>query len=91
MLWLLSGRIMNSDYCWRVYINERVGIMPVEMLFYASRSLPDALRYLASREHLNTKKRRVYLKRLGSKIRYDSKRPPVEYEDEPDEQLRLHD
>lgn len=70
------------DYIWRVMVEIKSSFNPVSMLWYATVDYEDAWDYFKTRQHLVTKKRKIFVKRLGDSRRYYSR--PVYYEHPPD-------
>jgi len=62
----------GDQFMWRVHIEikPRGGITAVSILMYASKDRDNAFEYLTTRVHLITKRRKVFIKQLGSKVRY---------------------
>ena len=62
--------MIPPNYQWGVYIEEKQGFNPVSIMFYVTQLYADAFAYLETRIHLRHKKRRLYVKQLGSKYRH---------------------
>lgn len=61
------------------YIFWRLGIARVSFLLYVAFSSDHAYQWLEERKLPQSKKQGGFVKPLGSKVRYDTGRPPMEY------------
>ena len=59
-----------NNFQWRVIVEIKSGFNPVSILWYATTSYRDAFDYLETRQHLITKKRKIFVKQTGTKHRH---------------------